>query len=402
MFMCDAYPRKTSRLVSYSIPENREFKKYLGYDEDVYLNFTELAGKYKYTSETHTVRTEDGYILTLFRLVPKCIDIVRQYPVMLMHGVMDTADSWILAGPKLGIGFVLADNCYDVWAANHRGNGYSRRHVNLNPNTDPEFWNFTFDEIGSYDVTATIDYILQITGKPKVSFIGHSQGTTDLFVMGSLKSQYNDKIAVSIHLAPVAWLNNLKNPIVAYTAQFTEVIKTFLEVIGFRELVAKDRIAHFLVEILCQKAPEEVCGTGFALSTGYKPGTIRPRVLRIAFGHLLNGLSVKNLAHWGQIVSSKRFQRYDEGPKGNLKRYGAQSPPEYNVSLITAPVVLIGGKSDGISPLEDLEILSSKLPNVLENYIVPEPYWSHHNHLWDEKAPIYVFTKILEYLNKYS
>ncbi|KAJ0180977.1 hypothetical protein K1T71_003062 [Dendrolimus kikuchii] len=405
LFMCKVASLQNSvrnKLVSYSIPENREFKKSFGYYEDTYLNFTELASKYKYPYETYTVYTEDGYILPLFRLLAKCNDPVRKYPVILMHGIMDTADCWILTGPKLGIGFLLADNCYDVWAANHRGNSYARRHIKLNPDTDPEFWNFSFDENGYYDLTATIGFILEKTEKPKVNFIGHSQGTTDFFIMNSLRPQYNDKIAVSINLAPVTWLAHIESPLAIIAAQFSDSAKAFLEGAGLRELVPKDRIVHFLLELLCQKIPEELCGTGLAITLGYKPGTVRPRTLAIAFGHLFNGVSTKNAVHWGQLVQSKRFQRYDEGREGNIKRYGSVKPPQYNVSKVTAPVVLIGAHSDWISPLEDLETLSSKLPNLLEKYIVPEPYWSHHNHLWDDKAPIYVFPKILEYLKKYN
>lgn len=392
------YPVRANRLVSYSIPENREFKKSFGYYEDTYLNFTELALKYNYPYETYTVFTEDGYILALFRLLTKCNSPVRKYPVILMHGVMDTADAWILAGPKLGIGFFLVENCFDVWLANHRGNSYSRRHIKLNPDTEPEFWNFSFDENGNYDLTATIDFISKKTGTPKVNFIGHSQGTTDFFVMNSLKPEYNDKIAVSIHLAPVAWLANTKTILAIITARYTDALRTFLEAAGFRELIAKDRIVHFIFELLCQKLPEELCGTSLAISLGYKPGTIKPKLLAVAFGHLFNGVSTKTLAHWGQLVESKRFQRYDEGRAGNIKRYGSVRPPEYNLSNVVAPVVLIGGQSDWISSLKDLDILGSKLPNLLEKYIVPEPYWSHHNHLWDDKAPIYIFPKMLEYL----
>ena len=50
---------------------------------------------------------------------------------------------------------------YDVWLNNSRGNSFSRRHINLDPDSDNEaFWSFGWEEMGKYDVPAVIDYIL--------------------------------------------------------------------------------------------------------------------------------------------------------------------------------------------------------------------------------------------------
>ena len=41
--------------------------------------------------------------------------------------------------------YVLADNGYDVWLGNYRGNRYSRRHLTLNPDSlfNRDFWQFS-------------------------------------------------------------------------------------------------------------------------------------------------------------------------------------------------------------------------------------------------------------------
>lgn len=398
----DSAPRAKRRrkLLSYSITIGRDFKRAAGYHEDAYLNFTELTTKYQYPSEEHTVVTGDGYILTLFRILPKCDKVNSGFPVILMHGIFDTADCWILPGPETGLGYVLANNCYDVWAANHRGNFYSRKHMTLNPDKDPEYWDYTFDEHGYYDVTAIVDYVLKTTLHPKVSYIGHSQGTTDFFVMASLRPEYNDKIQTSFQLAPVAWMKNIASPLPKLLAPASKTVKTFLDGVGFQELFAKHQLTHALVEFLCQIAPNEVCGTGLFLSTGYKIGNISPRTLAVAFGHLLAGLSTKDLVHLSQLINTGRFQRFDEGRNGNIKRYGSPTPPDYDVSRITSPVVLICARNDWLSSLKDVETLNSKLPNILENYIVPNPDFSHNDHIYGNDAPKYVFKKILDYLPK--
>lgn len=57
---------------------------------------------------------------------------------------------------------------------NCRGNRYSRAHVKLSPDKK-EFWDFSFHEIGVFDVPAMIDFILEETRYPKIHYIGHSQ-----------------------------------------------------------------------------------------------------------------------------------------------------------------------------------------------------------------------------------
>jgi len=64
--------------------------------------------------------------------------------------------------------FLLADEGYDVWLGNARGNSWSRQHVNLTTE-DNAFWDFSFHEIGTRDLPAIIDYVLEQTGVSSVS-----------------------------------------------------------------------------------------------------------------------------------------------------------------------------------------------------------------------------------------
>lgn len=76
-------------------------------------------------------------------------------------------------------GYYLYDNGYDVWMGNARGNRYSRNHTSLNPNSDGQFWNFSWHEIGMYDLPAMINYVLEETNFEKLGYFGHSQVIKD-------------------------------------------------------------------------------------------------------------------------------------------------------------------------------------------------------------------------------
>ncbi len=46
---------------------------------------------------------------------------------------LDCADSWILNHESVAPALVMANEGFDVWLGNSRGNKYSRAHKSLNP-----------------------------------------------------------------------------------------------------------------------------------------------------------------------------------------------------------------------------------------------------------------------------
>lgn len=104
--------------------------------------------------------------------------------------------------------FILARGGYDVWMANNRGNRFSIAHTTLDTKEKP-FWEFSWEELGTKDTPAIIDYILGLTGFEKITYIGHSEGTTQIMAGASLIPQfYKDKMLVSVFLAPPAAMRN--------------------------------------------------------------------------------------------------------------------------------------------------------------------------------------------------
>lgn len=79
--------------------------------------------------------------------------------VFLQHGLIDTADAWIINHPDDAPAFVFARAGYDVWLGNQRGSRHSRKHTFLNPDsrdwkTREKFFSFGWQEFGDYDAPA--------------------------------------------------------------------------------------------------------------------------------------------------------------------------------------------------------------------------------------------------------
>lgn len=152
----------------------------------------------QYPAERHEVVTKDGYILSLYR-IPKR---TRNNKVMLlMHGLTAAAQAFLAFGKKISAAFKFSDDGYDVWIGNFRGNTYSRKHTRLDPEKQ-DYWNFSWHEMGIYDLPAMIDYILAATNQTKIAYVGHSQGVTAAFVTLAERPEYNHKISVFHALTP--------------------------------------------------------------------------------------------------------------------------------------------------------------------------------------------------------
>lgn len=191
--------------------------------------------KYGYPLDVFTVISEGGYILEMHR-IPHGLNNPNPDPnrpvVFLMHGLLCSSADWVITGPEKGLGFILADLGYDVWMGNARGNTWSRNNTDYDPDKYlTKFWDFSWHEIGVYDLPAMIDRVLEETGAEKIYYVGHSQGTTAFYVMTSEKPKYNDKIRIMVSLAPIAYMGNLPNiffKILSYFDGIIGVINKFI------------------------------------------------------------------------------------------------------------------------------------------------------------------------------
>lgn len=378
----------------------------MGYPPDSLANFTELATKYGYVSEEHTVITDDGYILTMFRITKgrNCNGPIRKPPVLLMHGLIMSSDGYLDAGPEAGLGYLVSDLCYDLWLPNVRGNYYSKRHIALDPARDSEFWDFSNLEFGYYDIPAFIDYILSKTRSKKLNYIGFSQGCSTFFIMNAERPEYNEKIGVAILLEPSSRQTNMKAQVTRLLLATTAAALPVLYQAGQYETLPLGGIVQEIAAFICKDyvAANTICRVILSLIDASHPGSVTTETMRDLFGHFPAGTSTKNFAWYGQGLSVDTFQNFDYGVDKNLQTYGSVQPPPYNLSRVTAPVVIINGYNDGLATPADVDWVTSKLPNVLEHFYVKDPLWTHFDVTFSQFTANSTLPKITQYLRSYS
>ncbi|XP_028038939.1 lysosomal acid lipase/cholesteryl ester hydrolase-like [Bombyx mandarina] len=364
---------------------------------DAKLDFNGLAAKYGHPCEEHYVESEDGYVTKLFHLPGD-----RKRPVLMMHGLFDSADTFIIRGNR-SMAISLANAGYDVWLGNMRGNKHSRRHVTLNPDKDPEFWNFSYHEMALYDLPATIDYILGHTGQTRIYGIGHSQGNNIFIAMTAMLPQYNKKIRVFISLAPAVHIENIKLP-TKILVLLSPLINYLFEGIGNEEILPDGAILQRLLQKVCPLGlPGYVLCVQLILFqlAGYNTAELEQEFFPIVLGHSPSGTSRKNLIHLAQSGKYKRFAYYDAGAEENIRLYGRKEPPLYDLSVVTMKVAIFAGNNDKLVVLKDTARLRDELTNVVEYRVLEPRKWNHLDFVWGRNANKFLFPYIFKLLQKY-
>ncbi|KAK7069841.1 hypothetical protein SK128_009354 [Halocaridina rubra] len=367
------------------------------------LTTPELIDAFGYPVEIHHVTTQDGYILELHR-IPHGIagpSTGNGKVAYLEHCLLCSSSDYIMNDPGEALAYILADAGYDVWLSNMRGNTYSRNHTTLNPE-EFDFWQFSWDEMALYDVPASIDYVLGVTGSDAIYYTGWSMGTTVFWAMLSELPEYNQKVKAMAGLAPVAYLDNAIGPI-TYIAQYTDQLEIIFDLLGVGELLPSNDLMDNLAENFCDKNSTfaEICYNFLFLLCGPDADELNKDYLPVILAHTPAGSSAHTIVHYGQLINSGVFSKYDYGYIGNMNHYGQATPPLYNLSQVTTPVGLFWGNTDWLADPTDVARLSAELPNVALNYNVPKEEFNHLDFGWAMHAREYVYNRLLEFFSNY-
>jgi pimeloyl-ACP methyl ester carboxylesterase len=217
----------------------REYEPLEGGPDPLVCDIAYYARRVGLNVEEFNVQTEDGFIITLWHVynpseytpvpqekrnyqspdvfinsdMPGCVrkqysDGTRRYPVLLMHGLLQSAGAYCTNDDD-SLAFFLCKSGYDVWLGNNRC-GFDPRHTLLRY-YDPRMWAWNIRQMGVMDLPALISRVLLETGFEKLGLVCHSQGTTETFVALAKEQRpdLGDKISVFCALAPAVYAGPL-------------------------------------------------------------------------------------------------------------------------------------------------------------------------------------------------
>lgn len=406
-------------------------------DPDRDRNVSQIIESRGFIAEEHNVTTRDGYILTIQRIVNPLVKPEfrsKLKPAILQHGLMSSSVDWVInslnvrpqvfppegasaAAPPSNetsnglvgdtqehpnsLGFYLANQGYDVFLANSRGNLYGQKHVRLS-SWQPKFWSFTFDEQIKYDLPDTIEFVQKLTGHQKVGYVGHSQGTAMMFGLLSDQPEYADIVEPFVALAPVAYVSNSISPakyFAVYTPLFEHVNMWF----------ATSNVAvKYLAPIVCgpEVIRKDICANLIFLTIGFDMDELDDSRVSAYLSHMPSGTSVKNIAHYGQEVLSGRFAHFDHGILANQVVYGQARSPDYELAKIRSKsMVLFTAENDWLASPKDVAKLKSALtvePFRVFNMTEFVPKWNHIDFVYAKHAGELVNTRILEVFDHFN
>uniref|UniRef100_T1J802 Lipase n=1 Tax=Strigamia maritima TaxID=126957 RepID=T1J802_STRMM len=359
------------------------------------MSIADLITENGYSGETHTVSTNDGYKLILHRIpFGKNKPQEPGVPVLIMHSAFCGSSSW-LDNLEDSLGYILADEGFDVWLGNVRGNEGSE-HISYGRD-DAEFWDFSWEEIAEKDLTALIDYVRNVTKYEKVLYIGESLGTLIGFALFS-SPEYDNKVAGFVAMSPILnakYVTTISGKILVNNFNKIQFISN---IFGSSQVRLYPERLKTIIATFCTHPT--LCNFFYTIITGYSPNLYNVSRFPVYTFHCSESVSAKTLRHGHQLHSSQILAKYDYGKTKNLEKYGSITPPIYNTSKITTPIALITSANDPYATPINAQLTARNLTNVIAFEIVPEILFNHVNFMWSHPAKPLIYDRTIEILKQ--
>ena len=243
-----------------------------------------------------------------------------------------------------------------MWFGNNRGTTNSYLHVNLTVE-DTEYWDYSYNEMGKYDLPANVDYVLKKTGVSKITYMGHSQGTTQFWVANTMYPDLGQKIERMVAFAPVMYLAHQNGPLVLLALETGIdhiLLNAFDELLWLKDGYSRfDTFVYDYAPTILTFIPRTTWAFVEAIvgidGQSHMSNKRMPMMARNDVG----GSSTTNLKLWAKNIREKGFGDL------NGKPYAVETLKE---RLANTDILLLAGTHDAFSQPKDVDSLQAVLP----------------------------------------
>lgn len=254
--------------------------------------------------------------------------------VFLQHGVCDTAWTFFQSAEN-SIPFLLLKEGFDIWLGNVRGNLFTSHKTRNKNNLNGEFYDYSIDDFVQTDLPTMVNYIKSKTGVKKMTYIGHSQGTTMFFML----NMHNPSFAQENFDNFVA-LGSVPN--IAYTnsppIEILDKISGILKAVSIFNTFNLSNSQRQIVSDFCKTFPG-ICGKFFDMGAALTP------TKRLDYKEIYNlmyyypgGVGKPNLLHWSQIHKEKKLVYYNPNyeKEKTAKPYNTENLKKWKIKALIA------------------------------------------------------------------
>jgi len=300
---------------------------------------------------------------------------------------------WISNLPEQNAPMILADQGFDVWLGNFRGNRYGKAHVNMT-SKEHKFWEFSWDQLAQYDLPTMINFILDTKKAPWLYYAGHSMGTMTAFAQFSTDLEFGKKIKRFYAMAPLTTVGHIKG-LLKYVAMLMRQFEWAISTFGRDQFMPPTWLTKpFAIHGCGNTYMDDVCAyTVFAMA-GPSSKQLNMTRMPVYMAHTPAGTATRVVQHFAQQVDTNKFHKFDFGTSGNKKYYNQSTPPLYNVSAMETPVVMFWGGNDWLADPEDVAQLLPELKNCVGKFYLPD--FNHMDFLWGQRAVKEIYWPMIE------
>uniref|UniRef100_A0A0E0IFZ3 Lipase n=1 Tax=Oryza nivara TaxID=4536 RepID=A0A0E0IFZ3_ORYNI len=316
-----------------------------------------------YPCTEHNVETKDGFLLSLQHIPHgknKAADSTGP-PVFLQHGLFQGGDTWFINSAEQSLGYILADNGFDVWIGNVRGTRWSKGHSTFSVH-DKLFWDWSWQELAEYDLLAMLGYVYTVT-QSKILYVGHSQGTI-MGLAALTMPEIVKMISSAALLCPISYLDHVSASFVLRAVAMH--LDQMLVTMGIHQLNFRSDMGVQIVDSLCDGE-------------------------HVDCNNLLSAITV---------IRKGTFAKYDYGLLGNLRRYGHLRPPAFDLSSIpeSLPIWMGYGGLDALADVTDVQRTIRELGSTPELLYIGD--YGHIDFVMSVKAKDDVYVDLIRFLRE--